>query len=165
MGCGKSSVGRELRRILGCSLTDLDEYTEAREGRSIKEIFSSDGEAAFRSMELSALKEIIGRDDETRSVLSLGGGTLMTPECEAIVRTHTVNFYLSASIDTLMANLEGGTESRPVLASENGEDLRGRIAALMEKREPVYKRAASHVIVTDGKCPETIAREIAGMLI
>lgn len=166
MGCGKSSVGRELQKIIGCSLEDLDDYIEKLEGRSVKEIFSSEGEAAFRAMELSALKEIVARDNAgSRTVLSLGGGTLMTPDCEAIVRSSTVNFYLSASIDTLLNNLSGGTESRPVLAASEGEDLRERISGLMERRHPVYMRAADHIIQTDGKAPESVAKEIAGMIL
>ena len=60
MGCGKSSVGRELARLLCCPFMDLDEVIEERSGRSIPEIFASDGEAAFRQMEVEALHGILG---------------------------------------------------------------------------------------------------------
>ena len=59
MGCGKSSVGRELSRLLCCPFMDLDEVIEQTEGRSIPEIFASDGEAAFRQMELQALQNVV----------------------------------------------------------------------------------------------------------
>ena len=59
MGCGKSSVGRELSRLLCCPFMDLDEVIEQTEGRSIAEIFASDGEAAFRQMEFKALRNIV----------------------------------------------------------------------------------------------------------
>ena len=59
MGCGKSSVGRELSRLLCCPFMDLDEVIEQTEGRSIPEIFASDGEAAFRQMEFKALRNIV----------------------------------------------------------------------------------------------------------
>ena len=59
MGCGKSSVGRELSQLLCCPFMDLDQVIEERAGRSIPEIFASEGEAAFRSIELDALKEIV----------------------------------------------------------------------------------------------------------
>ena len=59
MGCGKSSVGRELARLLCCPFMDLDEVIEGAEGRSIPEIFASDGEAAFRRMEVEALHNIV----------------------------------------------------------------------------------------------------------
>ena len=59
MGCGKSSVGRRLSELLCCPFMDLDLVIEEQVGRSIAEIFASDGEAAFRQMELDALRSII----------------------------------------------------------------------------------------------------------
>ena len=50
MGCGKSSVGRRLSELLCCRFMDLDEVIEKAEGRTIPEIFASDGEGAFRRM-------------------------------------------------------------------------------------------------------------------
>ena len=59
MGCGKSSVGRRLSELLCCRFMDLDSVIEDREGRSIPEIFASDGEAAFRLMELESIRTIL----------------------------------------------------------------------------------------------------------
>ena len=59
MGCGKSSVGRRLSELLCCRFMDLDSVIEAREGRSIPEIFASDGEAAFRRMEIESIRTIL----------------------------------------------------------------------------------------------------------
>ena len=64
MGSGKSSVGRELSALLSCPLVDLDSYIEEKEGRTIPEIFASDGEAAFRAMELSALQSLLCPGEE-----------------------------------------------------------------------------------------------------
>ena len=59
MGCGKSSVGRELSRLLCCPFMDLDDLIVQREGRAIPEIFSTDGEGAFRRMEHEALRRVV----------------------------------------------------------------------------------------------------------
>ena len=59
MGCGKSSVGRKLSELLCCPFMDLDEVIVESAGRSIPEIFATEGEKAFRQMELEALKQII----------------------------------------------------------------------------------------------------------
>ena len=64
MGCGKSSVGRRLSELLCCRFMDLDSVIEAREGRSIPEIFASDGEAAFRNIEKTVLSYIISANTE-----------------------------------------------------------------------------------------------------
>ena len=77
MGCGKSSVGRRLSELLCCSFMDLDDVIVERAGRSIPEIFETDGEAAFRKMEREVLRDIItsaGRHSvpEAPSHLSMG---------------------------------------------------------------------------------------------
>ena len=59
MGCGKSSVGRKLSELLCCPFMDLDSVIEERAGRTIPEIFASEGEAGFRRMEAEALEACI----------------------------------------------------------------------------------------------------------
>ena len=66
MGCGKSSVGRRLSQLLCCPFMDLDDVIVESTGRSIPEIFFTDGEAAFRAMELEALKEIFLHSGQER---------------------------------------------------------------------------------------------------
>lgn len=117
MGCGKSSVGREIASRLGCPFTDLDEFIEKQQGRSVAEIFSSEGEAGFRAIELEALADVISGYDGGTMYLSLGGGTLTIPEARPILRACTRVVYLRASVDTLVANLTlSGLSSRPLLA-------------------------------------------------
>ena len=77
MGCGKSSVGRELSRLLCCPFMDLDDVIVEAEGRSIPEIFATDGEAAFRRMELKALQTLLCSGwPKTKSLPRLGRGPL-----------------------------------------------------------------------------------------
>ena len=85
MGCGKSSVGRELSRLLCCPFMDLDDVIEEKSGRTIPEIFAAGGEIAFRQMELATLQSIVEQLPEETVVLALGGGTVITPECAELV--------------------------------------------------------------------------------
>ncbi len=118
MGCGKSSVGKELASLLpDCRLIDLDTYIEEKQGKNIPEIFNEYGEAAFRRMEREALEEIFSDPDRPRAILSLGGGTVTSEQCRQLVRQHTDCFYLRATTDTLLSNLEGHSEGRPMLSS------------------------------------------------
>ena len=139
MGCGKSSVGRELSRLLSLPFVDLDDYIEEREGRSIRDIFESDGEAAFRKMEMEALTEILFQESSSEPnqdagepgedspqtdypqtkemILALGGGTLATPECAELVAEHTFCIYLKTSADELFRRLESESATRPMLNS------------------------------------------------
>ena len=90
MGCGKSSVGRRLSELLCCPFMDLDAVIEETQERSIPEIFATDGEAAFRQMEVEALSRIIEAQQlRDNLIIALGGGTVMTPECADMVREKT----------------------------------------------------------------------------
>ena len=180
MGCGKSSVGRKLSELLCCPFMDLDDVIVESAGRSIPEIFATEGEQAFRQMELEALKTIAGGGmSKTNLVLALGGGALMTKECAEIVKEQTCCVYLKASIETLMEHLSGEADGRPMLhgkaASQEGDtSLRGaerrgnpmqeRIAELMAQRSETYEKTAHIIVDTDGKSIEAIASEILSLI-
>ncbi len=187
MGCGKSSVGRELSELLCCRFIDLDGVICEKAGKSVPEIFASEGEVAFRRMEKDALREIVeefGRveagdddgsgavggckdraDDDDRPgdlVLALGGGTVMTPECASLVYEHTFCIYLKASVETLLSHLGSEAVGRPLLkSSDNGtadlEALRRRITGLMELRSATYESVSHLILDTDGKNISDIA--------
>lgn len=163
MGCGKSSVGKILASLLhDCHLIDLDTYIEEKQGKIIPEIFNEYGEAAFRRMEREALEEIFSDTDRPRAILSLGGGTVTSGQCRQLIRRHTDCFYLRATTDTLLDNIEGHSEGRPMLnptqpveapsteVSSEREALRHRIESLMQTRSPQYLATAHHIIDIDG---------------
>ena len=167
MGCGKSSVGRILATLLPeCRLIDLDTYIEEKQSKEIPEIFNEYGEAAFRQMEREALEEIFSDHARPRAILSLGGGTVTSESCRQLIRCHTDCFYLRATTGTLLSNLEGHSEGRPMLSSAlppsteipNEKDgLRQRIESLMRTRSPQYLATAHHIIDIDGQTFAQIA--------
>ncbi|MBQ3979114.1 MAG: shikimate kinase [Bacteroidales bacterium] len=150
MGSGKSSVGKEISKLLpGMEFIDLDDYIEAMTGMSIPEIFEKQGEAAFRAMEQEALENIFMTNELTGEdcILSLGGGTVTTEACRRMIRRNTTCFYLKASVDTLVHNLETWPGDRPML--KTGKDLRSRVEELMASRSKLYESTAHHVIDVD----------------
>ena len=160
MGCGKSSVARELSALMDCPLVDLDAYIEEREGRTIPEIFKEGGEALFREKELSALREVVESDMDRDIVLSLGGGALTLQESRDIVHEMTFCIYLKAQVDTLVGNLlRGGTSSRPMLSEE--KSLREQVEGLLSRRKDIYEGCARMIIATDGKSFREVAEEIS----
>ena len=159
MGCGKSSVGRKLSELLCCPFMDLDAEIEARCGCTVAEIFAERGEAEFRMLEKETLKDILETDG---MILALGGGAVMTPECEEMVHGKTMCVYLRTSVDELVTRLSGESAGRPLL---NTTDLRTRILDLMSKRTSTYERVAHIVIDTDGKTIDQVASEILTTLL
>ena len=190
MGCGKSSVGRKLSQLLCCPFMDLDPVIEERTGRSIPDIFANEGEAAFRQMELDTLQNIlreVGRQSAPPApshsraagpspiVLSLGGGTVMTPECAELVREKTTCIYMRASVDTLASRLASEAEGRPLLnpahnpgstdsnnsLNESAALLRSRIESMMSRRASTYEATAHMTIDTDDLSIDEIAQTLA----
>ena len=165
MGSGKTSVGKELKKLLPeLELIDLDSYIEAMTGMSIPDIFSSEGEDAFRNMEKMALQNIFETNEMlgTQSILALGGGTVMTEACRRMVRRNCKCFYLRGTLDTLAANLKDDSGNRPLL--NFGKDLRYTVKKLMDVRGPIYESSAHHIIDIDGKTPTEIAVDIITLL-
>ena len=184
MGCGKSSVGRRLSQLLCCPFMDLDAEIEKRCGCTVAEIFAERGEAEFRMFEKETLKDILetgGRvleippssstpacknqehpsNERPQMILALGGGAVMTPECEQMVHGQTKCIYLRTSVEELVARLTDESAGRPLLASS---DLKTRIETLMSLRMETYERTAHHIIGTDSKTIDEVASEITAAL-
>ena len=157
MGCGKSSVGRRLSELLCCPFIDLDAAIEEQTGRSIPDIFATDGEAAFRQIELETLRSIVHSSTAAERVLSLGGGAVTTPECADLVKENTQCIYLRTSVDTLVERLTDEAAGRPLL---QGAVLRTRIETLISQRDSIYEETAHHIVDTDGFSVEELAEHI-----
>lgn len=110
MASGKSSVGRSLAARWGVELRDSDAIVVERAGRSIPEIFASDGEAAFRTLERDVILEQLAH---FRGVLALGGGAVLDDATRAALKVHTV---VALTVDERHVGFRlRGDATRPVL--------------------------------------------------
>ena len=151
MGAGKTTVAALLAEAWGVAARDTDADVEAREGRTISDIFVDSGEAHFRELERAAVADALAAH---HGVLALGGGAVLDPVTRDLLTGHTVVF-LRVGLSDAVKRVGLGT-SRPLLLG----NVRGRIKSLLDERTPVYEAVASHVVDTDGRAPEEIAREI-----
>jgi shikimate kinase len=149
MGCGKTTVGRLLAARLGYAFLDLDQWIEARQGRSIRQVFQESGEEAFRDLEGSALRELSSR---RRVVIAAGGGAPLREANRGFFRQAST-FYLEISFEEFLRRTAGNPD-RP---------LRGRpveeLARLFESRLPVYRELGERV-VSEGRAPPKVMEEI-----
>ena len=152
MGSGKTTVGKVLADFLGCPFMDLDDLVVKKAGKSIPDIFAQDGEPAFRVLEAQILRKTVAKYAESTAVLALGGGAVLAPASAALLHDKTVCIYLRASLETLLARLEGETTGRPLADAS----LADRLAS----REPIYEETAHVTIDTDGLSPDEVADEI-----
>ena len=155
-GSGKSTIGRRLSKALGVSLLDTDAAIEQRTGRTIADIFATDGEQEFRRIEEEVVRAALAEHD---GVVSLGGGAVTSPGvCEALAG-HTI-IYLEISAREGVRRT-GGNTVRPVLA---GPDRAEKYRALMAKRVPLYRRVATVRVDTNRRNPGAVVRHILSRL-
>jgi len=160
-GSGKTSVGRELARLLGRPFFDSDRMVFAKTGRTVREIVEAGGWPAFREAEKAVIAELSALD---QAVISLGGGAVMDPENVTALRERGKFVWLRADARTLagrIRNDESGTGQRPSLT---GAGTLEEVERVLAERLPVYRAVADLAVDTAGKYPEAIAAEIAGAL-
>jgi shikimate kinase len=158
MGAGKSSVGRALSLRLGWGFEDLDDRIQAREGRSIGQIFRQSGEDAFRRAEADALRELIGELESSPRVVGLGGGAFVQAENAALLaQTQAPIVFLDAPVDELFRRCQQEQVERPLRQD------RERFRQLYEARRPRYLVGTLR-IETAGKSVDAVAVEVAGLL-
>lgn len=163
MGCGKSTVGKQLANQLGIPIIDLDGYIEKVEGKRISEIFADKGEIYFRKREGELLKELVSKPDGY--VLSLGGGTpCYGNNLNVLKEKGGKTVYLKMSVEALTERLFSEKDARPLIIHyTQKKDLKDFVRKHLFERGPVYEQS-DLVIKVEGKTPEAIAKEIAGAL-
>lgn len=152
MGAGKSAIGRRLAQRLGVAFVDADQEIEQAAGCTIAEIFDRFGEAEFREGEARVIARLL---DDTPRVVATGGGAFMTDATRALIKDKAVSLWLKADLDLLVHRTAGRTH-RPLL---NQGDPRAILAALIDKRYPVYAEADVAVEVSD-EPPDTTTRRV-----
>ncbi len=159
MGSGKTVISELLSDELSLELLDTDSAIETAEGRRISDIFEKEGEEAFRDMETELLETVV-RDHYRDMVISLGGGTVIRPENRKCLKEAGKVVYLKADPETIYERVKDDT-TRPLLKCE---DPLARIKELLDKRSGIYESAADITVVTDGRTPEDIVKEIVSSL-
>lgn len=153
MGAGKSAVGRQLARMLKLVFRDSDAEIEARTGVDISFIFEKEGEAGFRRREREVIGELTAQDG---IVLATGGGAVLDPENREMLASRGLVVYLDASVDQQLERTRLSSH-RPLLDTPNPA---GRIAELMQQREPLYRELATLTVLTDGRMVREVAQEV-----
>lgn len=145
-------MGPVLARRLGVPHLDVDLELERRQGRTIRQIFDTEGEHVFRALERDLTVELLQRP----GVLSLGGGAPMTPVVAAALANHPV-VWLRVEPESAAQRI-GRDENRPLLA---GPHAAARLRQMLVERGPTYGAVASLAVDTDLADPDAVVEAIA----
>ena len=156
MGSGKTTIGIQLAKKLFLNFTDLDEFIEEKEQKSIKEIFEQKGEIYFRKIEHKYLKQFIKENESY--VLSLGGGTpCYAGNLDLILHDkNNLSFYLRGSISTLFKRLSKNKFKRPLINDLSDNQLTEYIAKHLFERGLFYDKATYKISIDDKEVQEIV---------
>lgn len=156
MGSGKSTIGRLMSKAMKRRLVDVDRVVEERAGKSIADLFASDGEDAFRALERAVVQECL--DEKEPLVVALGGGSLLDRSFRRHVLERCNVIVLRAPLEALVRRLEGKTD-RPLL---EGAPLEARLERLLAERAEAYAECHAEV-ETDGRPLVDIVNEVTSL--
>jgi len=145
MGCGKTTVGRQLASKLNQDFFDTDHEIINKTGVSIDHIFDIEGEKGFRRRESEVLESLC---DMNNIVIATGGGVVLLPQNRLVLKNAGVVVYLSSSVEQLLRRT-AKSKTRPLL--ENSSDRQKTITEIVNARDKYYREVATIVIDTTGK--------------
>lgn len=157
MGAGKTTVGRQLARLLKLNFLDLDSEIEARSGADINWIFDVEGEPGFRRRESAMLGELAAKED---AVIATGGGAVLSLNNRNIMNASGLVVYLAIPTEILYERTRRDNK-RPLL---DVADRRSAIDKLVAERGPLYKEVADIEYGKVNSNPTTTAERIKQLI-
>lgn len=153
-GSGKSAVGARVADRLGMTCIAMDARIVEVAGMPIPEVVAKHGWPHFRDLESALARDLAGRD---KLVIDTGGGVIERRENIDALRATGMIFWLKASVDVIVARIQGGTQ-RPALTA--GKTFTEEVSEVLARRTPKYRAAAQHEIDTDSLSPDAVADRV-----
>ena len=150
MGCGKSTIGKQLARFTGYTLIDMDTYIEQKAGMRIPQIFDTFGEEHFRDLEFEAAKELANIPN---AIIATGGGVLTFARNVEVFSQNTTILFLDTPFSMCYNRIKNS--SRPLVKQNTKQQL----LKLYTRRRALYKKAC-HIRVRTFYYPKKAALSI-----
>ena len=153
MGAGKTTIGRQLAKVLHKDFKDSDRVIEERTGASIRLIFELEGESGFRRREKAIIDELTA---EQELVLATGGGAILDTDNRSRLIQRGFVIYLHAPLAQLLERTRRD-RNRPLLQTE---DPKKRLEAIIAERDPIYRQVADLIVLTNHRTVRSVVQDI-----
>jgi len=151
-GAGKTTISELLAEQLNLAFRDTDADIVEATGRAIGDIFTEDGEPAFRALEEEAVAKALVEHD---GVLALGGGAILSQQTRELLKNHTVVFLNVGMAEGVRRT--GLSSARPMFS---GVNPRATFKALLDARLPLYREVATIEVLTDALDPAQVTEAV-----
>ena len=146
MAAGKTTLAQALARRLGWRAEDIDALIEARERRTVADIFAREGEPYFRSVERQVIWSLL---PQRHTVIATGGGTFIDADTRAAINADGASVWIDVPFEVLLNRIP--LDGRRPLASD-----RVQMAVLYESRRLAYEQAHLHVDASGARTEELV---------
>lgn len=141
MASGKTTLTNAIKNLAEDVETfDLDDEVERAAGCSIKEIFATRGEDAFRELESSVLHRLAAEAGSVPRIIACGGGTPCHRGNMEFMNSTGQTVRLSVTPERIFSRLMQFRSERPLVASLSESELMEKITTMLADREPYYSR-------------------------
>ena len=153
MGCGKTTIGKELAKNLSFSFIETDIVIEQEQNKTINQIFSIFGEQYFRELEKQTYLKV---SNLRNYIISTGGGVVKYEQNIINLKKNGIIIYLKATPEKIYENLKYDNK-RPLLNTKNKYKT---ISTLLNEREPLYAKYSDIIFEVNDNTPFVLARDI-----
>ena len=153
MAAGKTTLAQGLSRRLGWRAEDVDVLIEAREHRTVADIFAREGEPYFRAVERQVIWSLL---PERHAVIATGGGTFIDPESRAAINADGLSVWVDVPFEVLLTRIPA--DGRRPLAND-----RVQMALLYENRRLAYQQAQVRLDASRAR-PEELVEQLIEQL-
>jgi shikimate kinase len=146
MAAGKTTLAQALGRRLGWRTEDVDALIEARERRTVAEIFAREGEPYFRSVERQVIWSLLA---QRHMVIATGGGTFIDPDNRAAINADGLSVWIDVPFEVLLSRIPA--DGRRPMAND-----RVQMALLYETRRLAYQQAQVRLDAARARAEELV---------
>ena len=154
MGSGKTTVARIAAERLGRKVIDSDAVIEKATGRTVREIFADDGEAAFRSFETAALLDALATSEP--AVIAAAGGVVLREENRTALKQANARVVWLCATPAVLVDRVTSSGHRPLL----DDDPAGTLQRMYDVRQSLYKEVADAIVLVDHRSPNEVAEAV-----
>lgn len=148
-GCGKTTIGKRLAKVLEFEFIDCDRVIEESEGILVSNIFAKYGEGYFRSLETKTLERL---SSTKNAVIATGGGCVERRENFEILRKSGTVVFINRPLESILGDID--ISKRPLLA-----DGKERLFELSKRRIPLYKEVCD-IEISNTERPAVLIQKI-----